>query len=271
MLKSRWPYTHWTHINEDPPGLEIYVPMDKTSQEFCFASLLPINLAHQLMRDQTTHMCNKVDSSAVTALTTLLNVGLSAANLILEYQGIIWAPILNEDAAAEVYRPKLVNDDAALSQQSACSDSSTRSSLTPATGIRGSSSADTDDEVTSVVVKRAQPAPAPHRLASPARIRYELIALLQQLPIEDAQYLALLNRAVVAARRATFPTRRSFDMSYMLFDVFDLVSRFLFSSRFKRNKTIGAAGELHVCKPPVEITGRLRYGNTLRVMGTIWI
>jgi hypothetical protein len=77
---------------------------------------------------------------------------------------------------------------------------------------------------------------------------------------DDTQYGVLLERAVAAAQRATFPSRGSFDMSdlrnnlpgqhgydtFESFDGIDTITRFRSANQLERDKKVGAAGELFV-------------------------
>ncbi|KAK4235362.1 hypothetical protein C8A03DRAFT_36794 [Achaetomium macrosporum] len=86
------------HIEDDPSsGLKLYVPMDETSQDVCFASSLPLRLADWLMRDPDTQIPERVcEDALVTSLTALLGARLSAVDRILDLQGIVRVDIPDE-------------------------------------------------------------------------------------------------------------------------------------------------------------------------------
>ncbi|KAJ4286909.1 hypothetical protein N0V88_007854 [Collariella sp. IMI 366227] len=78
-------------------NLIIYVPANKTEQNFCFGSPLPASLARWLMTDPTTQIEDAVDSALITALTTLLAVDGAVVDRVLEHQGIVQLPPFEED------------------------------------------------------------------------------------------------------------------------------------------------------------------------------
>lgn len=254
------------HIDETPSGLKIYVPMDATAQELCFASPLPINLANWLMQDPTTQICDCVDRSAITALTTLLSVGPSAVNMILDRLGIIQIHITNEDAAEEAHdrgshTAGFAGNDAIPPQRPMSSWSSTSGSGAGDTETPATSTAASDNESMSAIVARSvgqhalrpphQFTPVPISRApvasspSPTRGAFDMAALLDALPQSDDD-----GDGDVAGFGGSDWSDGSdkldgFD-GFDVFDGFDAVRRFRSSSRLERDKKIGAAGELYV-------------------------
>jgi hypothetical protein len=76
-----------------------------------------------------------------------------------------------------------------------------------------------------------------------------------QVVVEEDAYLSLLRNVVVAARRATFPSRGTFDMSALDATLPESPRqgtaaaesyRLRYSSQLERGRLIGAAGELFV-------------------------
>ncbi len=85
------------HIGEAHSGLTIYVPKDKTKQNICFATPLPIALGEWLMQDSLTNIRDPCDSKMITVLTALLNADNAIMEQILDYHGIFQLSIQNED------------------------------------------------------------------------------------------------------------------------------------------------------------------------------
>ncbi|KAK3941989.1 hypothetical protein QBC46DRAFT_257257 [Diplogelasinospora grovesii] len=282
------------HISERLSGLTIYVPMDKKAQEFCFGSPLPTNLADWLMRDPITQIRDKVDSAAVTALTTLLTVDLSVVNLILDHQGIIQVPIANEDVEVVEDGERTIDpvDDDDTSKRSTTPDSSTSGDLTGAAETPGTPTTETYHESSSAVSEQmiARRSRMAYRPSAPTHSRSTPVVSLHPRPsAEDMQYRMLLNKVVAAARRATFPSRGAFDMGGLLdalpgedgiawfdgFDGFDAGNRFRSGSQLERDKKIGAAGELYAFEllsrldPALRGWSRENWQSTIRRYVTI--
>ncbi len=258
-------------------SLTIYVPADKTEQDFCFSSPLPLSLARWLMTDSTTQIEDTVDGALVTALTTLLAVEESVLNRVLDHQGIVQLPPFEEyiEPGGNDQREQVVGemeeeeDDAAKapdgnapsSQRSMTADSPTSGQLTEVPDTPGTQMVEPDDEGENSV--------APQELYRQSRLahrpslgRTTLSTPLLVVPppplAEEMQYRALLDRVIAAARTATFPSRGASDMgglrdtlpraNFAGFEELDTMNRFRSSSRLERDKKIGAAGELYVSR-----------------------
>ncbi|KAK3331475.1 hypothetical protein B0H66DRAFT_487633 [Apodospora peruviana] len=274
------------HISEGS-GLTVYVPMNKTAQEFCFGSPLPVNLADWLMRHPTTQIRDTVDSTAVTAITMLLAMDVSVVDRILDHQGIIQIPITNEDDTGGEL------DEQAESEALPTRPTS-RASLTliatreTTTGAVTPTSSDYEPDgsndmvVTSRRSNNMAAIGSTYRPSMPRPFYSSPAAVpVQRGPSaeEDAQYRALLNRVVTAARSATFPSEGAFDMSNLLdvlptaddinFDGYP-AARFRSSSQLERDKKIGAAGELYIFEllsnldPPLPGFNRDNWQSTIR-------
>ncbi|KAJ6446727.1 ino80 chromatin remodeling complex protein [Purpureocillium lavendulum] len=90
------------HLAEEPSGLRIYVPRDRTAQDVCFATVLPRRLAQWLMQDpmaQTTSPA-AVDANLVAILGSVLSVDMPVVEGILEHEGIgqVHLPAINQAA-----------------------------------------------------------------------------------------------------------------------------------------------------------------------------
>jgi hypothetical protein len=240
------------HINEESDSLTVYVPMDKKEQEFCFRSLLPMQLEDWLMRDPTTQLRDKVDSAAITVLVMIPEASTSSVYRTLDHQGIIQVyDIPNEDV---VY-------DEDLLERSVTSDLSAGEELTntsdtlstPITDLHRRSSGIISDQITAQQSRTAYRAPAPTHIG--------LVSIYSPHSSEDGMgYRTFLHQVIVAARRAVFPSRGIFDMSglneallglegitqYDRFDGPGVGGAFRSNSQLERDMKIGAAGELYV-------------------------
>jgi hypothetical protein len=158
---------------DDTSGLKVYVPMDETSQDVCFASTLPLRLADWLMRDSTTQIRESVDGRALTVLTALLGARLSAVDQILDLQGIVRIDIQNQDAQEELGRPyahSLVvheEDDAAPERPR------TRDSAIPSTNSGSITPATTSHETATVYPDEDQPDSASEQVPDPYPDAYD--------------------------------------------------------------------------------------------------
>lgn len=95
------------HIGSDESHLQIYVPRDPRSQEFCFLSKLPPRLLDRMMTHPVTQIREKIEPEAVLVITKILNAKLSSVNWILEEAGII-----------EVAGSEAIDDQGAAAEQS---------------------------------------------------------------------------------------------------------------------------------------------------------
>jgi hypothetical protein len=230
-------------------SLTIYVPADKTDQDFCFGSPLPASLARWLMTDPTTQIEDAVDSALVTALTTLLAVDGAVVDRVLEHQGIVQLPPFEEDveAGGEDGREPVVGEeeeeeeeedgeegeeeveeedgaaeapdgDSPSSQWPTTADSSISGQSTEAPDTPGTWMVEPDDD--------GQTPATPQDIVRQSRLAHRpslgrtthSAPVLPMTPLvlavaEDTQYRALLDRVVAAARAATFPSRGAFAMS----------------------------------------------------------
>jgi hypothetical protein len=250
------------HIQEDGSNLTIYVPMDKKAQEFCFCSHLPAKLAGWLMRAPNTHIPEPIDNAMVTSLTTLLTVGPSVVDLVLDHQGIIGIPLSDEDHNVD----KALDSD--LDSDSDSDQKSTLGSTLPAT-TEGA-----DDSGNDAVALSQEPPSPTHHISARLQNLVPTRHVLRDVPAsehdlrprpDEAPYRKLLDKVLIAARANVFPSKGTFDMSSLSsslpaevdaagFDDFESSEFGLMSglnTKAERDRKVGAAGELYVsCLPP---------------------
>lgn len=92
------------HIGPNESPLQIYVPRDPRSQEFCFLSKLPPRLFDWMMTHPDTQIREKIEPEAVLVVTKILNAKLSSVDWLLEEAGIIevaGTDVTDERGAAE--------------------------------------------------------------------------------------------------------------------------------------------------------------------------
>ncbi|CAI7626704.1 unnamed protein product [Penicillium discolor] len=173
------------HISETPTGLTIYVPLDRKEQELCFSSLLPVKLTEWLMRDPVTQVPNKIDSSLLTAITTLLSSDPSVIDMVLGLYGIINIELPNQDPI----------DDGS---------EGLRRSITPDLSISTGQSAELiyTPSVSSSHIHCGWPA---HSFSAAYSPPHPIFLSSGDSSEEDTRYRTLLNGVIRAARRASFP------------------------------------------------------------------
>ncbi|KAF4446685.1 hypothetical protein F53441_9727 [Fusarium austroafricanum] len=272
------------HIDERGGALTIYVPRGRREQEICFGSVLPRKLAAWLMRDPDTNIDGHIESEAVNALTSILASERSFLDEILDDQGIIQLPFedLDEDSneveAEDEYGSDGTLETGALSSNliltpthSLGTDGPSVHHGTPNSERRATFTETHHEtvEVQSRMSHRARREPGPALYQSPegsdssppepTHFRPNISSPTEQ-SLEDVRYLAILDRAITAARRANFPSGGAFDMNdlrdalpdtgnsngYFSFSGLDVLSRFQSRTQQERDTKIGAAGELYV-------------------------
>lgn len=258
------------HIDDkDPSALKIYVPMDQTTQGFCFSSPLPKALAEWLMKDPVTNSCETYDETLVTALSALFPIDIAVVDRCLDYHGIIQLPIPGDDGleaptSNDKIAPEPVEDGNTLPQQSETPESSVGHSSAEGVATPEATSAimTSDGSDISVLVEREEVTRQEGIASHPPMPRVNRSAPVlthSTAPSdEDERYLALLTRVITAAREATFPSIRPFNMASLVealtgsateitsFDDVEMYTRFRSTSQIERDKKIGAAGELYV-------------------------
>lgn len=245
------------HIQEDGSNLTIYVPMDKRAQEFCFCSALPAKLAGWLMTGPKTHIPEPIDNAMITSLTTLLSVGRSVVDRVLDHHGIIRIPLSDEDQNANEALDSDLNSDSESDQES------TLEPTLPAI-VEGAD----DSGIDVVVLSQEPPSSSRHtsaRLQNSAPTRHVLRTMpaseLDLRPRSDeTPYRKLLDKVLFAARAHVFPSKGTFDMSSLSSslpagvdavesDEFDYSEFGLISgpnTKAERDRKVGAVGELYV-------------------------
>ncbi|KAF9887222.1 hypothetical protein FE257_010476 [Aspergillus nanangensis] len=274
------------HINEEPSGLVVYVPKDKKSQELCFCDILPKHLIDWLMRDPATQIPDNIDGDAVNIISMILNIDPSATDLILERQGIIEIDVPNEDPDIDDDRI----DDNTPPQRSRSQDRSAgevplvlRDIITPSIHENRPLSGDPSEQVIFRQTPMAYHSPDPNRNRPPL-----MYSPRDGTSDDNMQYCTLINRVLLAARGATFPSSGVFNMSELNealsgenfhpfngFDGIDIRNVFRSDSQLERDKKIGAAGELYVFElltrldPALTDWSDLNWQSTIRKYVTI--
>ncbi|EXF84440.1 hypothetical protein CFIO01_02755 [Colletotrichum fioriniae PJ7] len=77
------------HIREAAGRLEIYVPLNKEGQDFCYHSSLPRRLLEWVMTEPETQICGAIPHRAISAMSSALNAPIQSVSQILEAEGII--------------------------------------------------------------------------------------------------------------------------------------------------------------------------------------
>lgn len=80
--------TSLLHIDESRTGLKISVPRDEKAQSACFNGKLPRLLCQQIMTDPTTLTSEIVQSEAINAIQSVLNVDPMSLPVVLDEYGI---------------------------------------------------------------------------------------------------------------------------------------------------------------------------------------
>ncbi|UPK97203.1 hypothetical protein LCI18_008138 [Fusarium solani-melongenae] len=268
------------HIEEEEGKLNVFVPRDKRSQESCYARKLPLGLFRWLMTPSDGGRA-VLSEKGLRVTASVLNSSRFVLSDILEDEGIT-AGELEDDYKEDDYE---VEEEGAGSSDEDQIDTPALAeteveetpgpeeavygpSFTPrtanrevATGLpvpyepaqsRQSSSPNLAQDV-SYIQTRSDVAIARHQ---PAIQSIPSVSAL--IDPEEAQYQALLERVVTAARGSLrLPSQGAYDMtgmSHALSDLmghssYDGVDQFLpfrSSSQQERDRKIGAAGELYV-------------------------
>lgn len=238
------------HISEQASLLSIYLPRDRKAQELCYCDLLPRKIVDWLMRDPVTQILEPIDADMVKVMIMICSIHPSAADLILDREGVAEIDIANEDIGVE---------DDIHSETSECSEISSNEDP------RQFTSADTSIPIQNV--QREARLTARHTSTasyppSPDPYRTVPISLFNShLPENNTQYQHLLDHVILFARRASFPTNGALNMSqlnrtlpgnedtgqYEGFDGPEVRDAFRSNSQLERDKKVGAAGELYVC------------------------
>lgn len=242
------------HISEEASRLSIYIPRDRKAQELCFCDLLPRQLVDWLMRNPTTQILEKVESHAINVMSMILHIPPFAADLVLERQGVIEIDIPNEDPDLDAVTPL----ESPQSPHTTTSEDLTqsRAHATPSYSQDTMSLRSTLEQVAIRQTETRSHSPTtsygrPTLMHSPNTHSSE----------DSLQYRRLIDNVLMAARRATFPSSGTFNMSelnealpveegHQLFDSFDGVGvrgAFRSDSQIERDRKIGSAGELYVC------------------------
>jgi hypothetical protein len=249
------------HIRGDSTSLQIYVPKNERSQEFCFNSKLPQGLCEWMMSEPMTQIREPVLREVVNVVQSVLSVKPIALHEVLDYHGISlvatpWEEadeLEEEDRSVAGAGPRSSEQsDNELSQAripgNQSNDSSGREDLgtdTPPSSVHSlnASTASRNEEVSYITALSRSAASRP---GDP-----QMNAFLSS----SDDYPRLLRKVVNAARRTTLPSRGAFDMSAIHAALLSVTSeedavrepyRVHSTNQLERDKQVGAAGELFV-------------------------
>ncbi|CAG8933967.1 unnamed protein product [Penicillium salamii] len=234
------------HFSEQASFLSIYLPRDRNAQELCYCDLLPKKLVDWLMRDPVTQILEPIEADMVKVMFMICHIHPSAADLILDREGVAEIDITNEDVSV---------DDEIHSEASDSSGISSNGNLGQFTR------ADTSVPIENVQYQTELTARQTSTTLNPPNSDHDRPVPMSLLNshLQDVQYQHLLDRVVQFARRALFPSNGAFNMSqlsrrlpgtegngqYEGFDGPDVRNAFRSDSQLERDKKVGAAGELY--------------------------
>ncbi|KAK1503613.1 hypothetical protein CABS01_09002 [Colletotrichum abscissum] len=94
------------HIREAAGRLQIYVPLSKERQDFCYHSSLPRRLLEWVMTEPETQICGAIPHRAISAMSSALNAPIQSVSQILEAEGIIDLGGINEDDQGQEFEER---------------------------------------------------------------------------------------------------------------------------------------------------------------------
>lgn len=247
------------HTDENGPCAEIFVPRNKKRRDRCYVSKLPSKLFDWLMTDPLTSISNGAGNERGWRLVgVILSCPKSLIPEVLEEEGIVAAGLemdVEEDVSDD---ESLASGTLVVSLEGGTPRSPT--SFESATGQRYNPS--------SAVRHSLRPSRSPHNVyeISPvirptggSNAHREVAASPATADADTDTYKQLLEKVVVAARRAGFPTvptgpldnmealRASLDMiSESSYPDTGAAVRFRSKTQLERDRMVGAAGELYV-------------------------
>lgn len=258
------------HIHESPEDLRIYVPRDKRDYGACFQTKLPQRLCEWLMTDPTTQIIDKVSDEATRVVLSVLNAAPYSLSGILSQCGITTIDLLPDESEYGVdgsSDDELNGEDGSskdtgdLIDAGIAEDSMLRPELypfreRPLDADEGEITENEDDNLTT-------PSPAAHTTTAyhgMARQSYDRLVPFNRSGFPDdagvdRDYLAMLTKVVISARRGEFPSTGPFNMSLVQaaiphdadsFHNLDTPLRLQSASRIEHDLKVGAAGELYV-------------------------
>ncbi|KAJ5511786.1 hypothetical protein N7453_003889 [Penicillium expansum] len=241
------------HFSEQASLLSIYLPRDRKAQELCYCDILPRKLVDWLMRDPVTQILEPIEVDMVKVMMMICNIHPSAADLILDREGVAEIDITNEDIGV---------DDEIHSEASDSSEINNNGDLGQFTSADPSIPIQDVQHQTRVTARQTS---TPFDLPSSDYDQpVPITSFNSHLPEDDIQYRHLLDHVIQFARRALFPSNGAFNMSqlnraltengengqYEGFDGPEVRNAFRSNSQLERDKKVGAAGELYIFKYP---------------------
>ncbi|EXK44468.1 hypothetical protein FOMG_03182 [Fusarium oxysporum f. sp. melonis 26406] len=299
------------HIDEPAGNLTIYVQRDRRAQEVCFGSVLPRKFAAWLMRNPHTNIDGNVEVDIINALTSIFASDRAVLDEIIDDQGMIQLQFEDpdEDLNEEEIGGEQVEDNHASDSTPEPGYEVSDPVLTPThssvddasilpSAVRGfeieDGALETEGEIveiqssTSHQVRRGDGSTSRsllHHSPQGRPFSPEQLNIHRPIPsypasqaTEDQRYRTILERVIAAARFASFPSGGAFDLndlrdalpdsgetkSYLSYDGLDVL---------KRDKKIGAAGELYVfellSKLELRGCGRGNWQSTIRTYANI--
>ncbi|QGA19438.1 hypothetical protein EYB26_007127 [Talaromyces marneffei] len=219
------------HLQDHEDGLRIYVPRDEDLQYQCFLDRFHEALLEWIMTDPSTGICEDFNDKAIHAMQSVIHAQPKYVSTTLTRSGIVSIETPDESTSVQSNDTRLIplgpDEEHQLDGSLGDSDwerdtlvqDSTRHTVPPPQRVDTS---DVDDSEDSGFLF----AKAAHRSASPmvnpiistprqtAASVHISLSPEHEDPVEaDSEYLRILHSAVTHARRATFPSRGTFDMT----------------------------------------------------------
>lgn len=261
------------HIEDSTP-LTIYVPDNIECQECCFQCDLPRRFASWMMTDPTSGTEAKTEDRTVKVINSILNCLVSTTGRILEKEGIPHVP-----EVPEALLPVEVDEPAANTTEAAAPGLGGQNELLPRTPNRSlenerSSSPESISSAPArtwspVRVERTRDQPTPFTDPEDYDSENNLAAQNDDdsirppqfhIPLQQSisHYRRLLEGVVALAERTTLPSNvedisTAFQGLSLEDDPFGRLYYAPTSNDWEHKKKVGAAGELFVSKPGLQL------------------
>jgi hypothetical protein len=256
------------HFQEDEDGLKIHVPRDEEMQDLCFLDRIPTALLEWIMTEPSTGICKKMNDQAVSVMQKIIQARNKYVAITLTRAGIVSVETPDESindqpntTAPTLLRLAEGGDISTVAPRHRDQDR-----VTSIQDIRNTNQDDNLIEALNVegaTYITARASPGSSRTVNPRMFMQQWrtsdhlsspsTGLGESYEIVDLEYLIILHNVVTRARRATFPSRGTFNMAAIVRSL-NIVSTdapgeyfgLRSSDKIERDKKIGAAGELFV-------------------------